>query len=71
MDTEFLKQLAEQLKADKDPACRRAINRILADTTKKAEADEYDTPMAAEAEFRRLVDENKSCNKRSKAAEAD
>ena len=71
MDTEFLKQLAEQLKADKDPACRRAINRILADTTKKAESDEYETPMAAEADFRRLVDETKSCQKKIKAAEAD
>jgi hypothetical protein len=70
MDTEFLKQLAEQLKAEKDPACRRAINRILADTTNRVEGGEFDTPMAAEAEFRRLVDESKSCQKKTKAAEA-
>jgi hypothetical protein len=69
MDTEYLNQLAEQLKADKNPACRRAINRILADTTKKVEAGEYDTPMEAEAAFRRLVEETKACQK-SKAAEA-
>ena len=31
MDTEYLDQLAEQLKAEKSPACRRAINRLLAD----------------------------------------
>jgi 3-methyladenine DNA glycosylase AlkD len=71
MDSEFLKQLAEQLKGDKDPACRRAINRILADATKKVEAGEYDTPMAAEADFRRLVEENPTCKKKTRAAEAD
>lgn len=70
MDTEYLNQLAEQLKADKDPACRRAINRILADTKKKCEAGEYDTPIEAQAAFRRLVEETKSCQK-TKAAEAD
>jgi hypothetical protein len=30
-DTEYLDQLAHQLKIDKTPACRRAINRILAE----------------------------------------
>jgi hypothetical protein len=69
MDTEYLDQLAEQLKAEKSPACRRAINRILADTKKRCEEGKYDTPMEAEATFRRLVEETRACQK-TRAAEA-
>jgi hypothetical protein len=63
MDTEYLNQLAEQLKADKNPACRRAINRILADTKKRCEEGKYETPMEAEAALRRLVEETSPCQK--------
>ena len=69
MDTEYLDQLAEQLKAEKSPACRRAINRILADTKKRCEEGRYGTPMEAEATFRKLVEGVRACQK-ARAAEA-
>lgn len=69
MDTEYLDQLAEQLKAEKSPACRRAINRILADTKKRCEEGRYGTPMEAEATFRKLVEGIRACQK-ARAAEA-
>lgn len=63
METEYLNQLAEQLKADKDPACRRAINRILADLKQRCEDGAYATPMEAEAAFRQMVEETHACQK--------
>jgi predicted transcriptional regulator len=63
MDTEHLDQLAEQLKADKSPACRRAINRILADLKKRCEKGEYNTPMDAESALRKLIEDERSCQK--------
>jgi len=69
MDTEYLDQLAEQLKAEKSPACRRAINRLLAETKKQCEEGKYETPTEAEAEFRRLVEEIRACQK-ARAADA-
>jgi hypothetical protein len=63
MDTGQLEQLAEQLKMDKNPACRRAINRILAEFKKRCEKGEYDNPLAAESAFRKSVEEQISCQK--------
>jgi hypothetical protein len=55
-DTEYLDQLASQLKVDKTPACRRAINRILAEVKTRCKNGEYDNPMAAESAFRKFVE---------------
>ena len=63
MDLEQLEQLAEQLKMDKNPACRRAINRILAEFKERCEKGEYDNPMSAESAFRKSVEEQTSCQK--------
>jgi hypothetical protein len=63
MGTEHLDQLARQLKANKTPACRRAINRILEDLKKRCETGEFATPMDAEAAFRKFVDDERSCQK--------
>ena len=54
--TEFLDRLASQLKVGKDPASRRAIERIL-DVIKRSYKDgRYQSPTEAERDFRRLVD---------------
>jgi hypothetical protein len=63
MGTEFLDQLATQLKADKTPACRRAINRILDGMKKRVEGGEFPTPMDAEAMLRKLVEDERACQK--------
>ena len=63
MDTEFLTQLAHQLRIGKFPSCRRAINRILEEMKKRCESGEYDTPMAAESTFRKSVEGERSCQK--------
>jgi hypothetical protein len=63
MDLEQLERLAEQLKMGKNPACRRAINRILADFKERCEKGEYDNPMSAESAFRKSVEEQTSCQK--------
>lgn len=63
MDTEYLNRLAHQLRIDKTPACRRAINRILEDMKKRCENGEYRTPMDAESAFRKFVDDERSCQK--------
>jgi hypothetical protein len=60
-DTEYLDQLADQLKIDKTPACRRAINRILAEVKARCENGEYDSPMAAESAFRKFVEDERAC----------
>lgn len=55
MSTEFLERLASELKTDKGPASRRAIEKIL-ETTKKAYQNRlYQSPEEAERDFRRLV----------------
>ena len=61
MDIEFLTQLAHQLRIDKTPSCRRAINRILEEMKKRCENGEYDTPVAAESAFRKFVEDERSC----------
>jgi hypothetical protein len=63
MDTEFLNRLAQQLKINKSPACRRAINRILEDVKKRCENAEYGDPREAESAFRKFVEDERSCEK--------
>jgi hypothetical protein len=63
MDTEYLVRLAHQLRIDKTPACRRAINRILEDMKKRCESGEYRDPMEAESAFRKFVRDERSCQK--------
>jgi len=61
MNVEFLDRLASQLKADKSPACRRAINRILDEMKQRCEDGKYNTPMAAESAFRESVEKEQAC----------
>jgi hypothetical protein len=68
-DTEYLDQLAHQLKIDKTPACRRAINRILAEMKRHREKSEYDSPMAAESAFRKFVQVERACQKTNPAVD--
>jgi hypothetical protein len=63
MNTEYLDQLAQQLKAGKSAACRRAIERILARMKKRSEEGVYSSPTEAELEFRRLVEQERTCRK--------
>ena len=55
VSTEFLDRLASQLKIGKGPASRRAIERILDITKTGYENGEYENPVEAERDFRRLV----------------
>jgi hypothetical protein len=55
VSTEFLDRLASQLKIGKEPASRRAIERILDITKTGYENGEYENPVEAERDFRRLV----------------
>ena len=55
MSTEFLDRLASQLKIGKGPAARRAIERILDITKTGYQNGEYENPVEAERDFRRLV----------------
>ena len=55
MSTEFLDRLASQLKIGKGPASRRAIERILDITKTSYENGQYENPVEAERDFRRLV----------------
>jgi len=68
-DTEYLNQLADQLKIDKTPSCRRAINRILAEVKARCDNGEYDNPMAAESAFRKLVEDDRTRQKEKTAVE--
>jgi hypothetical protein len=61
MNVEFLDRLASQLKAEKSPACRRAINRILDEMKQRCEDGKYNTPMAAESAFRESVEKEQAC----------
>jgi hypothetical protein len=58
MDTQYLDQLAHQLRIDKSPACRRAINRMFAEMKKRCEAVEYSDQTEAESAFRNLLNIN-------------
>jgi hypothetical protein len=62
MDTAFLDRLAQQLRIDKTPSCRRAINRILEDMKKRCNEGKYNTPMAAESHLRELVEKERACH---------
>jgi hypothetical protein len=66
MDTAFLDRLAHQLTTDKDPSCRRAINRILEEMKTRCDNGEYQTPMAAESVFSESVENERSCQKPKK-----
>jgi hypothetical protein len=57
--TEFLGHLASQLKLNKQPAERRAIEKLLHVVTKKYEDGRYANRCDAERDFRDLVD--KAC----------
>jgi hypothetical protein len=70
METEFLDQLARQLKVNKNPSCCRAINRILADMKKRFEAGEYSSQTEAESAFRKFVEDERACQKPGKAKAA-
>jgi len=61
MSTDFLDRLANQLRANKSAACRRAIQRILAIVKKNCEQGKYKNDVEAEADFRRFVDRDESC----------
>jgi hypothetical protein len=56
MSTEFLDRLASQLKVGKDPASRRAIERILDIIKKSYESGKYQNLTEAERDFRQLVE---------------
>ncbi len=61
--TEYLDQLAQQLKIDKNAACRRAIERILAMIKKRCDERRYESRTAAELDFRKLVEQQGTCRK--------
>jgi hypothetical protein len=60
VSTEFLDRLASQLKIGKDPASRRAIERILDVIKKSYDNGQYQSSTEAERDFRRLVEGEKS-----------
>jgi hypothetical protein len=55
VSTEFLDRLASQLKVGKDPASRRAIERILDVIKRGYENGQYESSVEAERDFRQLV----------------
>ena len=57
MPSDFLTQLAQQLKIDKSPASRRAIQRIVAIVKVRYESGVYGSQTEAEADLRTLVEE--------------
>jgi hypothetical protein len=61
METGFLDRLANQLKANKSAACRRAIQRILVRIKEHCESGQYKNTTDAENEFRRLVESDLAC----------
>jgi hypothetical protein len=66
MDTSFLDRLAQQLRINKTPSCRRAINRILDEIKQWYESGKYNTPMAAESDFREFVEKDRACDDKTK-----
>jgi hypothetical protein len=63
MNANFLEQLAGQLKVDKNAACRRAIERILAMIKKRCDEGVYEDRIQAELDFRKFVAEQGTCQK--------
>ena len=61
MDSDFLDRLAIQLKANKSPSCRRAIERLLQLVKKDYESGGHNSTAEAEREFRRLVENDSTC----------
>jgi hypothetical protein len=61
VSTDFLDRLANQLRANKSAACRRAIQRILVIVKKNFEEGKYNNDVEAEADFRQLVGRNEGC----------
>ena len=61
--TEYLDKLAQQLKIDKNAACQRAIERILAMIKNRYDEGAYDSRTAAELDFRKLVEQQGTCRK--------
>ena len=61
MTSQFLTQLADQLKHGKNPAQRRAIQSVLPLVTARFEAGHYVGQVEAESEFRKLVEQ--ACSK--------
>jgi hypothetical protein len=57
MTSEFLNQLAGQLRKGGSPGCGRAIQRILTLVVARFEAGKYPGQVEAESEFRKLVNE--------------
>ncbi len=57
MPTEFLSRLASQLKTNKRPAQRRAVEKLLHLVEEKFEVGMYASPSDAERDLRSLVDE--------------
>ena len=69
MSSDYLDQLAHQLKIGKTPACRRATNRVLAEMKTRCEKGGYNSPMAAESSFRKFVEDKRTCQKTKKVGE--
>jgi hypothetical protein len=63
MNTEFLDQLAGQLKVNKNAACRRAIERIFAMIKKRCDEGAYEGRTEAELNFRKFVEGQGTCHK--------
>jgi hypothetical protein len=63
VNIEYLDRLARQLKVGKNPACCRAINRILAEMKKRSRNGEYRNHTGAESAFRKCVEGEPTCQK--------
>jgi predicted transcriptional regulator len=61
MTTKFLDHLAEQLRARRSAACRRAISRILTAVKARVEAGAYPDQPEAERDFRTRVAAEPAC----------
>lgn len=57
MTSEFLNQLAAQLRQGRSAACGRSIQQILTLVAARFEAGKYPSQVEAESEFRMLVNE--------------
>jgi hypothetical protein len=68
VSTEYLDRLSRLLKVGKNPACCRAINRILAEMKKRCEAGEYSNQTEAESAFRKFVEDEHACQKAKSAS---
>jgi hypothetical protein len=68
MNTDFLEQLTGKLKVDKNAACRRAIERIQAMVRKRCDQGVFENSTAAELDFRKLVEQQGTCQKPKSAS---